>query len=57
MPVRKPSRQVAYDGTLLGVVALDVDGGRIVRMHDVLDPDKLGHLDEAGDLFALLAER
>jgi len=45
------------DGALLGVIALDVDGGRIVRMHNVLNPDKLGHLGEVGDLFALLAER
>jgi hypothetical protein len=26
-----------------------------LRMHNVLNPDKLGHLDEVGDLFALLA--
>lgn len=45
------------DGALLGVIALDVDGGRIVRMHNVLNPDKLGHLGEVGDLFALLAGR
>ncbi|MFE6649149.1 RNA polymerase sigma-70 factor [Nocardioides sp. NPDC057772] len=45
------------DGALLGVIALDVEGDRIVRMHNVLNPDKLGHLGEVGDLFALLAER
>ncbi|GGR64714.1 RNA polymerase sigma-70 factor (ECF subfamily) [Nocardioides luteus] len=45
------------DGALLGVVALDVEDGRIVRLHNVLNPDKLGHLGQVGDLFALLGQR
>ncbi|PVG81920.1 RNA polymerase subunit sigma-24 [Nocardioides gansuensis] len=47
-------RTRAPDGSLLGVMAIDVDEGRIVRLHNVLNPDKLGHLGRVGDLTALL---
>jgi RNA polymerase sigma-70 factor (ECF subfamily) len=37
-------RTVDADGRLVNVVGLDVAGGRIARVHSVLNPDKLGHL-------------
>ena len=43
------------DGALLGVMTIDVEQGRIARLHNVLNPDKLGHLGLVGDLTALLA--
>ena len=43
------------DGPLLGVMTIDVEQGRIARLHNVLNPDKLGHLGLVGDLTALLA--
>jgi RNA polymerase sigma-70 factor (ECF subfamily) len=45
----------AEDGALLGVVTIDGEGGRITRLYNVLNPDKLGHLGRVGDLTALLA--
>ncbi len=47
-------RTRAADDALLGVMTIDVDDGRIVRLHNVLNPDKLGHLGPVGDLTALL---
>jgi RNA polymerase sigma-70 factor (TIGR02957 family) len=47
-------RTRAADGALLGIMTIDVDAGRIVRLHNVLNPDKLGHLGPVGDLTALL---
>jgi RNA polymerase sigma-70 factor (ECF subfamily) len=47
----------AADGALLGVLTIDVDGDRIVRLHNVLNPDKLGHLGPVGDLNTLLGRR
>ncbi len=44
----------AADGTLLGVMTIDVDADRIVGLHNVINPDKLGHLGPVGDLNALL---
>ncbi|WP_109506968.1 RNA polymerase sigma-70 factor [Nocardioides speluncae] len=44
-------------GALLGVMTIDVDGGRITRLHNVLNPQKLGHLGPVGDLSALLGGR
>jgi RNA polymerase sigma-70 factor (ECF subfamily) len=45
-------RTRAADGALLGVMTIDIDAG--VRLHNVLNPDKLGHLGPVGDLTALL---
>ncbi|MFY1692084.1 RNA polymerase sigma-70 factor [Plantactinospora sp. WMMB782] len=39
---------------LVGVVGLDVADGRIRAIHSVVNPDKLGHLDQVGDLAALV---
>lgn len=44
----------AADGVLLGVMTIDVEDGRIARLHNVINPDKLGHLGPVGDLTALL---
>lgn len=44
----------AADGVLLGVMTIDVEDDRIVRLHNVINPDKLGHLGPVGDLTALL---
>ncbi|HKG02169.1 MAG TPA: RNA polymerase sigma factor SigJ [Conexibacter sp.] len=37
-------RTRAPDGTLVNVVGIDVAGGRVVRLHSILNPDKLAHL-------------
>jgi RNA polymerase sigma-70 factor (ECF subfamily) len=37
-------RALAPDGTLVSVLAVDVADGRIVRLHSMLNPDKLAHL-------------
>jgi RNA polymerase sigma-70 factor (TIGR02957 family) len=42
------------DGALLCVLSVQVEEGRITRFHNVLNPDKLGHLGPVGDLTALL---
>jgi len=47
-------RTRAADGALLGVMTIDVETDRIVGLHNVLNPDKLGHLGPVGDLNALL---
>jgi RNA polymerase sigma-70 factor (ECF subfamily) len=47
-------RTRAADGALLGVMTIDIDAGQIVRLHNVLNPDKLCHLGPVGDLTALL---
>jgi len=47
-------RTRAADGALLGVMTIDVYDDRIARLHNVLNPDKLGHLGPVGDLYALL---
>jgi RNA polymerase sigma-70 factor (TIGR02957 family) len=39
---------------LLGVLTIDVEGGRIARLYNVLNPEKLAHLGAVGDLTALL---
>jgi RNA polymerase sigma-70 factor (ECF subfamily) len=43
-------RSVAADGSLVNVVGLDVHGGRITRVHSMLNPDKLGHLGPLSDI-------
>jgi RNA polymerase sigma-70 factor (ECF subfamily) len=50
-------RTRAADGALLGVMTIDVDTDRIVGLHNVLNPDKLGHLGPVGDLNTLLGRR
>jgi len=47
-------RTRAADGALLGVMTIDVNDGRIARLHNVPNPDELGHLGPVGDLTALL---
>lgn len=42
------------DGALIGLMTIDVDADRIVALHNVLNPDKLGHLGPVGDLNAIL---
>ncbi|MGH8895085.1 MAG: RNA polymerase sigma-70 factor [Actinomycetes bacterium] len=43
------------EGDLLGVLALGVRGGRVVSVHNQVNPDKLGHLGPVGDLTVLLS--
>jgi RNA polymerase sigma-70 factor (ECF subfamily) len=43
-------RSVAPDGRLVNVVGLDVSGGRVARVHSILNPDKLGHLGPVSDV-------
>ncbi|HEX8205192.1 MAG TPA: RNA polymerase sigma factor SigJ [Solirubrobacteraceae bacterium] len=38
------------EGRVINVVGIDVEGGRIVRIHSILNPDKLGHLGPLSDL-------
>ena len=44
------------DGSILGVVALDIVGGRVHEIRNVVNPDKLGHLGPVADINALLRE-
>jgi RNA polymerase sigma-70 factor (ECF subfamily) len=37
-------RALAPDGTLASVLAVDVADGRVMRLHSILNPDKLAHL-------------
>jgi RNA polymerase sigma-70 factor (ECF subfamily) len=41
-------------GALLGVLSIEVGDGRITRLYNVLNPEKLAHLGAVGDLTALL---
>lgn len=43
-------RALAPDGRLVNVLAIDVADGRVVRLHSMLNPDKLGHLGPISDL-------
>lgn len=43
-------RALAPDGALVNVLAIDVADGRVVRLHSMLNPDKLGHLGPLSDL-------
>jgi len=42
------------DGSILGVVALDIVDGRVQEIRNVVNPDKLGHLGPVADVNALL---
>jgi RNA polymerase sigma-70 factor (ECF subfamily) len=44
------------DGLVAGVVALDVEGGRVREIRSIVNPDKLGHLGPVADVAALLRE-
>ena len=41
-------------GAVLGAMALDIEGGRVRAVRSVVNPDKLGHLGQVGDMRALL---
>lgn len=45
---------IGPSGELLGVLAIDVAQGRIVGLHNQINPDKLAHLGHVGDLNALM---
>ncbi len=42
---------------LIGVLALDIAGGRITRVSSIANPDKLTHLGTVGDVTSLLRQR
>ena len=42
------------DGKLIGVVALEIAGGRVRAVTSIVNPDKLRHIGPVGDLSALL---
>jgi RNA polymerase sigma factor (sigma-70 family) len=48
------ARYVDAQGRLVGVLALDVDGGQIRAISSIVNPDKLAHLGPLGDYAALL---
>jgi RNA polymerase sigma-70 factor (TIGR02957 family) len=41
-------------GRLIGVLALDISGGRIQAIRSIINPEKLGHLGPVGDANALV---
>jgi RNA polymerase sigma-70 factor (ECF subfamily) len=43
-------RTVAPDGTLVNVVGIDIADGHVVRLHSILNPDKLAHLGPLSEL-------
>jgi RNA polymerase sigma-70 factor (TIGR02957 family) len=48
---------LAGDGTLIGVMALDIADGQIQEVRSIVNPEKLGHVGEVGDIVALLKGR
>ena len=44
-------------GGLLGVIALEIVGDRIVAIRSIVNPDKLRHLGRLGDMHEVLAQR
>jgi RNA polymerase sigma-70 factor (ECF subfamily) len=40
----------------LGILAVDVAGGRVETVYSIVNPDKLRHLGPVGDLAALLGD-
>lgn len=48
------ARFAASDGALLGVLSLEIHGDHVVGLRNQINPDKLGHLGEVGDMFAIL---
>jgi RNA polymerase sigma-70 factor (TIGR02957 family) len=45
---------VAPDGGLVGAMSLEIDGGHVVAVNSVVNPDKLRHLGEVSDAGSLL---
>ncbi|WP_199700957.1 RNA polymerase sigma-70 factor [Jiangella rhizosphaerae] len=45
------------DGAVLGVLSVTIADGRVVGVHNQINPDKLHHLGEVGDLNALVSGR
>jgi RNA polymerase sigma-70 factor (ECF subfamily) len=43
-------RALDPDGRIVNVVAMDIEGGAVRRVHSMLNPDKLGHLGTVSDL-------
>jgi RNA polymerase sigma-70 factor (ECF subfamily) len=43
-------RARTLDGALVSVIGIDVEGGRIVRLHSIVNPDKLTHLGPVSDV-------
>ena len=43
-------RVIGPDGRLVNVTSLDVEGGAIIRLHSIVNPDKLAHLGPTSDL-------
>jgi RNA polymerase sigma-70 factor, ECF subfamily len=43
-------RAVDPAGRLVNVIGIDVAGGHVVRLHSIVNPDKLGHLGPVSDL-------
>ncbi|UOE44131.1 RNA polymerase sigma-70 factor [Agromyces larvae] len=41
-----PGLRMEVEGELVGVVSVDVEGGKITRIYSIANPDKLGRLDE-----------
>jgi RNA polymerase sigma-70 factor (TIGR02957 family) len=48
---------LAGDGGVIGVMALDIDGGQIQGIASIVNPDKLRHVGPVADLGTLLRER
>jgi RNA polymerase sigma-70 factor (TIGR02957 family) len=48
---------LAGDGTLIGVMALDIADGQIQEVRSIVNPEKLRHVGEVGDIVALLKGR
>ncbi|KNX39060.1 RNA polymerase sigma-70 factor [Luteipulveratus halotolerans] len=42
------------DGAVLSVLSVEVADGRVIGVHNQLNPDKLHHLGHVGDMYALL---
>jgi RNA polymerase sigma-70 factor (ECF subfamily) len=48
---------VDASGSCVGVLTVDVYDGRVLTVRSLINPDKLGHLGDVGDLTALLGAR
>ncbi|MDN5851920.1 MAG: RNA polymerase sigma-70 factor [Actinomycetia bacterium] len=46
----------ASDGKVLGVLTVDVDDDAVIGVRNQINPDKLGHLGEVGDMFGLMSQ-
>ena len=45
------------EGRTISVIAIEVDGARVVRVYSIVNPDKLRHLGPPADVYALLRAR